>query len=375
MHLVYAIDRLTTGGAQRQVIELAARLSGRDGERVTILCYPCANFFEDRLRGTGVEVVQIAKSGPADLRYPWRLRRWIRANRVDVIHAFMLGPILWSFLATRWLPARLRPAFVPAERNILSGTPAWEQRLKRWIFARASCVTANAQVAADEIRALGVERVVHLPNGIDVEAWQRASAGESPIALDPERFQLALIARIAPQKNQLLVIEALARLGRERVANWRVWLVGDERIHTALAERIDAAITEHGLEDVVRRHGPIREVAAFLRGLDALLLVSSREGFPNVVLEAMTLRVPVVASRVGEAPHMLEDGVSGLLLADPGAESLAAALVRLEGMPAAERAALGAAARARVEECYELGAVVDRHLALYREITRATMPV
>ncbi len=376
MHLVYAIDRLTTGGAQRQVIELAARLSARDDVRVTVLCYPCTNFFEDRLRGTRVEVVQLPKSGPLDLRYPFRLRRWLRANRVDVVHAFMLGAVLWSFVAVRSLPAWARPAFVPAERNVLAGTPRWQRAVKRWIYRRATRVTANARVAADEIRdRLGVpaERIVHLPNGIDVDAWERASEADSSIELAPGCFQLALISRIAPQKNHMLVLDALAALrtsatGRDRVAGWRVWFVGDERIHARLAERIRAAIRERGLEAVVQMRAPIRDVAAFVRRLDGLLLVSSREGFPNVVLEAMTLRVPVVASRAGEVARMLDDGRSGILLTGTGADELGRALVRLEEMSSEERAAMGASARAVVEERYALDAVAERHLALYREL-------
>ena len=106
MHVVYAIDRLGSGGAQRQVVELAISMARADGVSVTLVAYPHPNFFAERLRVSGVRVVEIAKSSKLDLPFPLRLRRWIATNQVDVVHAFLLGPVLWSSIAVRLVGAQ-----------------------------------------------------------------------------------------------------------------------------------------------------------------------------------------------------------------------------------------------------------------------------
>ena len=372
MHLVYAIDRLGSGGAQRQVVELALQLAKTEGVRVSLLSYPGANFYADRLQDSDVALVRIPKRGRFDAGFPLRLRRWFDENRADVVHAFILGPILFGYAAWRSLPAARRPAFVPAERNVLAGVPRSQLLVKRWIYRRSDAVTVNSHAAADEVETrLGVprERLVVLPNGIDIAAWDRASVGEPPFEIDPDRFHLALLGRLAPQKNHGLVLEALTLLGSE-VRDLRVWFVGEHRRHPDLARRIAREIDERGLADVVRVAPPTPEIAPLLSRLDGLLLPPSREGFPNVALEAMTLGTPVIAAPAGELPWMLMHEETGLLLDETTPEALAKAIRRLRGMSSGERAGLARRARATVEQRYGIERVADAHLALYRRLAR-----
>ena len=374
MHIVYAIDRLGSGGAQRQVVELALSMARSDGVSVTLLAYPHANFFAERLATGGVRVVQIAKSGKLDLRYLLRLRSWIARNQVDVIHAFLLGPVLWSFLAIRLLRRSSRPTLLLAERNVIHGIPGWQRWLKRLLYTRADAVTTNSRTAADETcDELGVarERVHYLANAIDVEAWDHAASAEPSLEIAPDRFHLAVIGRIAPQKNHLLVLQALSELDRERISQWCVWFVGDDRIHTDLAARIRREITQRGLEDIVRLAPPILDMPAFMSRIDGLLLPSSREGFPNVVLEAMTLHVPVVAAAVGETTHMFEPDRSGIRIEPVTSAGVAIAMRRLYELAADERAEMVAQARAIVEARYSIATVTSQHLDLYQRVARS----
>ncbi len=371
MHIVYALDRLASGGAQRQAVELAVHLVQTQGLRVTVVTYQASNFFERRLSDAGIRVVQFPKRAKLDPTFPVRLRRWLRANEVDVIHAFLLGPIVWSYAAVRSIPSRSRPVLIPAERNAISGLPRLEARIKKFIFRRSRCVTANSQTAAIEIhRDLGipVDQIAYISNAIDVAEWDQAATRESPIPLEAGCFHLALLGRIAPQKNHQLVLEALSELRPEQIKNWRVWFVGDDRRHAKLAVQIWEEIARRNLRGIVSVLPPIQDVAAFVSRLDGLLLPSLWEGFPNAVLEAMTLRVPVIASPVGEVANILEHGKSGLLLKHGSAAELAGAMRRLEEMPDSSRTEMGARARATVESRYGIAAVSRRYVELYRSV-------
>jgi glycosyltransferase involved in cell wall biosynthesis len=371
MHLVYAIDNLGSGGAQRQSVELAVHLARRDDVRMGFLVYRDDDFHADRLAEAGVPVTRIPKGGRLDPRLPLRIRRWLHAERPDLVHAFIPLPCLWNGLAVRSLPAASRPVFVAAERSAFDVFARGHDLARRLAYPMADAVTVNAERMRGEIESrLGIpaERLHYLPNGIDLEAWDAEAAGPSPIELEPGCFHLALVGGLRREKNHRLAVEALARLGSERTRDWRLWFVGGRTGEPGYAEEVERAVAEHGLGGIVRIVPPVRRIAALMARLDGLILPSAYEGFPNVVLEAMASRRPVVASRVGDVPSLIEPGRSGMLLERLDAEALADALDRLHRLPAGDRSAMGERARRRVEARFTLAAVAERYLALYRQL-------
>jgi glycosyltransferase involved in cell wall biosynthesis len=370
LHLVYAIDHLGGGGAQRQVVELGLHLGARKDLRVTILTYHDVDFFGERLRRAGIEVVRVAKRGALDATLPWRMARWMRSARPDVVHAYMLAPSLWSLLASRCLPRSLRPAVIAADRSGRIGEGRAQSALERFVYGRADAVTVNAEPLVAGMQALGVpqERIHYLPNGIDLEAWDRERARPCPLEFEPGRFHVGLVGRLEPQKNHGLLLEALSRIGPERLADWRVWFVGAASGGEAFAGRLRAEVAGRGLARIVQFVPLQRDVAAVLQGLNVLALPSSYEGFPNVLLEAMACGVPSVAAAVGDVPNLIEDGVTGLLVDALDADRLAAALLDLRGRSEAERRRMGERARAAVEARYRMPVVAARHLELYRRL-------
>lgn len=371
MHLVFAIDHLGSGGAQRQAVEIAAFLRAEAGLRVSVLVYRDLDFHAPRLREAGVEVALLPKAFKFDPRQPGRIGAWLRERHADVVHAFMLRPALWMLAAARSMNRRGRPALVAAERSSLIATGLRQHCMQRIVYRGADAVTANAESVAREItRKLGVppERVHYIPNGIRLDDWDRQAAGEAPFALEPGRFHLALVGGLRREKNHGLVLEALSRLPEPERADLRVWFIGAESGGHGIAECIRREIVERGLGAIVRIEPPTRSIAAVMRRLDGILLPSAYEGFPNVALEGMASGVPVIASPVGDVPNLLADGETGFVLERIDAESLIHALRRLRDLTAEERAALGARARRVVEERYAMSAIARRHLALYEAV-------
>jgi glycosyltransferase involved in cell wall biosynthesis len=371
MHVVLVVDALASGGAQRQLVELAVRLhAGRD-TRSTVLVYHDVPFYEPRLRESAVPLVKIPRRGRADPGFLWRLRRWLSRGQVDVVHSFLLIPCIWTLLAIRGLPRRARPAWIAAERNSLIATSRALGAMQSLVYRRADAVTVNADCVVGEIRQkLGVpaERIHYLPNGIDLARWDADTAQESPIELEPGRFHLALVGGLRPQKGHRVLFEALARLGAERVRDWRIWCIGGATAGRGAADAVEAQIQQLGLAQVVRLHPPVRNVAAVMARLDVLVLPSLYEGFPNVVLEAMASRIPVVATRTGDVPRLVTDGVTGFQVEVDDPADLAAALAKLAAMTPSERRVMGERGRARVEASYEMTEVAAAYCELYRGV-------
>jgi len=370
MHVVVLIDSLGSGGAQRQAVELARRLVREHGLRVSFLVYHDYGFHAERLREAGIPVRLVARRGKADLAFPWRLRRALLALAPDVVHAFLLSPGLWGLVALAGVRGARRPLFVAAERCEMSAYSPRELAVQRFVYRRSDLVTANARNAAREIEErIGVpaERVRYLPNGIDLADWDRQAEAPCPLPLAPGRFHLALVGGFRPQKNHGLVLDALEALPPARRERLEVWFVGAEVDGAEYPRWVQAEIARRGLDGVVRTAPPTPAVPSLLRHLDALVLPSLYEGFPNVLLEAMASSLPAIATPVGDVPGMLEDGRTGLVVPLGRPDALAAALERLIDLPEAERRALGARAREVVEARYRMEEIARLHVELYRE--------
>jgi glycosyltransferase involved in cell wall biosynthesis len=368
VHVAFVVDSLGSGGAQRQIVEMATFLHRRGDLRCTVLVYHPDDFYGPQLREADVPLVRIRKKGRVDPLLGRRIGRWLAQADVDLVHAFLLTPAFWSLAANAGLPRARRPVFVAAERNCLIATTWKLSVLQRLVYRHSDAVTVNAECAAREIRTkLGVplEKLHYLPNGIDLARWDADAAAPSPIELEPEAFHLALVSGLRPQKGHVILLRALHALGRETTRRWRIWFVGASTSGARAARRVETEVQRLGLGDVVRFHPPVRNVAALLTRLGGVVLPSLHEGFPNVVLEAMASRTPVVATAVGDVPNLVEDGVSGLLAKTWDPDSLAERLLHLSRLSPSERRSMGEQARARVESRFSMQAVAQRYATLY----------
>lgn len=376
--IAFVLDNLGSGGAQRQAVELAVRLRSEPGVFTRIAVYrPLDARDRDlhgaRLAAAGVPVDLVAKRAKLDPTLPARLGAALA--RCDVVHAFMPAPAFWAWLGLRARPGRPRPALVAAERSALANSPPLHRWVQGLVYRRADAVTVNARPMLEElVSRLRVprDRLHYLPNGIDLEHWDRADDEPPPWPLEPGRFHAALIGRMSAEKNHDLLLAALGQLAPEERRRWRLWFVGASTGDPGLAAQIAGRIHREGLDDVVRIAPPTPQIAALLRHLDLLVLPSRYEGFPNVVLEAMASGLLVVAAPVGDVPSLVRDGETGLLFRSQDAADLARALKAAQALDPELRSSITGRARRSVEECYQMKHVAAAYLDLYRRIAPAS---
>jgi glycosyltransferase involved in cell wall biosynthesis len=364
----YAIDALSSGGAQRQLVELAVALKRRGRFSPVVFVYYDHDFFAPRLRDAGVPIVRVPRSGARDLRFPLRFAAALREREVALVHAFLFTPAFWVWLATRTLGAA-RPALVPAQRDSFLARTARERWLQRLVYGTSDCMTSNAEPVVDRlVQEIGVvrERVHYLPNGIDLARWDAAAKEACPLPLEPGRFHIGLIGGLRPQKNHALLFRALALVPAAVRREWRVWCVGDESSGSEAARRIRAGLAGSGLGEIVRIEPAVANVSALFARLGLVVLTSTHEGFPNVLLEAQASALPIISTRVGDVANLVEDGASGYLIGFDEAE-LAEKLQHLAA-DAALRARFGARGRAIVEARYAMERVAEMHEAFYARV-------
>jgi glycosyltransferase involved in cell wall biosynthesis len=359
MRVLMVITRGERGGAQGHVHEVVRGLLGRVEFDVAL---GEGAFLTDALRALGVPVhvlpdLRREVAPAADLRACGALRGLIRATRPDLVHthsskAGVLGraaawqervPAMhtahaWSF--SDGLPRSRIALSVPIE--VLAG-----RATRRFITVS----DADRRIAL-RYRVAGPDQVRVVHNGIPDTPWRADPIADGvPV--------IAMVARMAPPKDHLLLLEALAGVG----VPFRLLLVGDGPRRAEVEE----AVRRHGLTARTDLVGDSEEVPRLLASAQVAALISRQEGFPLAVLEAMRAGLPVVASDVGGIREAVVHGASGLLVARGDALGLRAALGSLLRDPAV-RARLGTAGRRAWEDRFTAGHMVRQTAAVYREL-------
>jgi glycosyltransferase involved in cell wall biosynthesis len=243
--------------------------------------------------------------------------------------------------------------------------------LDRWSLRRYERVICVSEDLADECRRSGVpaDRVVQIDNAIDVDEFARRrtiAEAKRQLGWPENRLLIGAVGRLAEEKGFDVLIRAVAQLAAQG-CDVGLAIAGDGPEHDGLRELID----ELGVADRVRLLGFVADTAAFYEAMDVYALSSRREGLPNVLLEAMALEAPIVATRVAGVPKLLDDGVNGLLIPPEDLETLTAALGRVCD-DATLRHRLGQAGRATVVARFSFTTRMAKVAAVYDELLAAS---
>ncbi len=323
-------------GGERQVLWLA-RMLDRDRYLSLIAARP-GQPLAARARDAGIPVVETSPWAEFGLIAAAALRRTILRRNIRIVHAHTAHAAALAALATLRTPARLvvtRRVDFPLRSNPAS----------RWKYRRADGVIAISRAVADVMAAGGVipSRIEVIPSGIDLSRPAPAPSRDrfAALGVPADAMVVVQVAQLVGHKDPVTFVEAIA-VARRRVPSLHAILAGDG----PLREAVDAAIARHQLAGVVHAAGYRTDADALLASADVVALSSREEGMGTVLLDAMAFGKPVVATRAGGIPEVIEDGVSGVLTPPGDAAALGGAIADLCESPD-RRAALSSAARVR----------------------------
>ncbi|QDU20064.1 glycosyltransferase [Urbifossiella limnaea] len=306
-------------------------------------------------------LVSIPDRGFWDWRAVRQLLRACREHKVTVWHGHDYKTNALGLLLTRFHRMRLVTTAHGWVQQT-SRTPLY-YGIDKWCLRRYERVVCVSTDLVEACRAAGVpeKRLLLLDNGIDAADYaRRRSVAEAKLALGfpPAAPLVGAVGRLSGEKAFDVLLRAVAALPGVRLV-----IVGEGGERGTL-ERL---IAELGLTDRVRLAGWQADVRGYFEAMDVFALSSLREGLPNVVLEAMALEVPVVATRVNGVPRLVQDGVNGTLVDSGDAAVLSAALGRLLG-DAALRERFRAAGRETVEGRFSFAGRMRKLAAVYDDL-------
>jgi glycosyltransferase involved in cell wall biosynthesis len=319
MRILYVISELNFGGAEKQLVELAKQLAGH-GHEVAIYTLNRVVPREPELAGSGVKLIVDQKRAKLDLAVLWRLRRTINRWRPDIVHGFLFDGDLYSRVAAlgSGIPV-LNSERSDAYR--LSWNQSLAHRLTRRLARGVVANTFSGKAFARRLFGLPFDDVHVVWNGIRLEELEgQATATTADFRSEffgDRRVRVAcLVGSIGPVKDYHLALETAARLIAADPA-WRVLFVGDQLSASGAYQAgresdtgdYKAGVLKHherlGLCDKMKFAGLRTDAPAIIGQCDVLYVTSEREGFPNVVLEAMGLGVPVVSTEYSDIRRIL----------------------------------------------------------------------
>lgn len=359
MHIVQLVPSLLMGGMEVMVLHLASWLHAR-GHSVEVVFFEKGDTLLEELTRRGIPARRLRLVPCVWRLYPRRLVRHLARRDDLILHGHMYA---WhkGTAAARWLDA----ACVYTQHGI---EERWIQ--KEWPEMRRSARRTDASVAvSDEVLRFLVERLEiprehahYVPNGVPDIYQPDQPDPHWGVPIPPGAPVVGMVARLASPKDPDTLIDAILLVRRSVPAAHLVFVGGgpDE-------PRLRELIRDRNAGGFVHLLGQRRDVPRLLHHLDVFALSSLSEGQSIAVLEAMSARRAIVATRVGGTPHLLDDGRCGLLVPPGEAQPMAEAILRLLRDPD-EAGRLAALATQRFLEHFSVDHMGEAYLTLYREV-------
>ncbi len=316
------------GGPEKQIVELSTELVHR-GWKVVI-----GSFREGRqsveltetAAGRGLETFLIdtrSRFSPLAVR---QLIAWLRKHRVEILVTHGYKATAVGHLAARRMDVRHVPmarGYTREDRKV-----RLYETLDRAVLRRSTRVFCVSEAMREDIHRMGVtrERVTVIHNAIDCDGEIRPLDLRREFGFDADARVIVAAGRLSPEKGHADLVDAMGHVVR-REPRARLVILGDGPRRSALEDQI----ARSDLGGRVVLGGFRRPILPMLAGADLVVNPSRMEGLPNVVLESMRVRTPVVATDVGGVRELIVSGETGWLTPAGSPESLASAMVEALG--------------------------------------------
>jgi glycosyltransferase involved in cell wall biosynthesis len=347
-HVVLALD---VGGLERNVVNQVQQ-ARKLGQRVSVVCLEGPGALAPKAEAFGARVICLNKRPGLQPGLIRRMRAALLELRPDVVHTHHITPLLYTGLAALAAPVPLLVHTEHGRSDYGRLKTKWAGRLASRFVKRFYCLTKDMAewVTGHQVVHRSKVRVIH--NGIDTSCFTQpgdAVGVRRSLGIADGVPVIGTVGRLNEIKRHDLLIRAFA-LVRKQFTGAHLLLVGDGPLRSNLSQQADAL----GLSQYVHFVGYQAATAPYFHAMQVFALTSRSEGMPQALLEACVAGVPVVASRVGGVPEVIENGRTGFLF-DPGDEAgLSNSLVQLLTKPALGRK-LAREAHARVMATYHIG--------------------
>ncbi|MNH77820.1 GDP-mannose-dependent alpha-(1-6)-phosphatidylinositol monomannoside mannosyltransferase [compost metagenome] len=360
--VLYLITGFDYAGAESQLVHICRSLKSK-GYLVQLISMVQPVAYLDELDEMGVEVHSLnMRKGIPDPRAIFRLRRFIRSFKPDVIHSHMVHANLLARVTRLFVPMKL---LICTAHSINEGG-----RLRNLLYRitdpLCDLMTNVSQEAVDryiEIKAAPRHKIIFMPNGINLDHFSRSEQDRMLLRREMNlegKFIWLALGRLVPEKDYETMLRAFAGVIRAYPASHLLIAgIGPER------SRLEELCRALELEQSVLFLGMRTDVTRLMSAADGYLMSSKWEGLPMVLLEASASGLPIVATDVGGNKEVVHEGVNGYLAKASDPDQLAECMIRVMAKPEEIRFEMGSAGREYVGGKFNINTIVERWENVY----------
>jgi len=354
------IDHLGKGGAERQFINLVNNLSKENFEsHVFITERPGERFNE---LSSDIKTYGLIRS---HRRKTLDTLKLLRKTIVDIKPSIIQSWLDYSTFVTALAlkTTSLKTKFVASHRTSIEELYNTEvsfgkikKRLLIWAYKQAYCVTTNSKVLVEQLHSYGITRAGLIYNGLDlVKHAGTSSRGElrKKLGLVDSIFYISFVGALVERKGIRHLVQAIKSLNRH---NFKALIIGDGPLRDTVNE-----LTRDDERFSVVGHHP--NAIEYIKASNLLVLPSFYEGLPNVIIEAMAVGTPVIATNIYGIPELIEDGINGLLVPVKDSKSITNAIEFIYDNPAI--AEIYAEASRKRSQFFSIDRMVKEYEELY----------
>lgn len=370
MRLLFIIDCLGSGGAQRQMVNLAVGLKRRGHEIAFFLYYPEHDFFAPALQQNDIVIHAHKKAWRFSVGPAVALRSVMKKWTWDAGLAFLPTPSFYAEMAR--LGLRSFRLIVSERFTYTSSRLPLSRFLSEQMHRFADHITVNShhqRLLMEQIFPWMRGKLTTIYNGVDLDEFTPAIG---PFASNKRCLTLLALSSVVPKKNAIGLVRALAAhrelYGGRCTVHWagKITTDGVSQKEFRDANRL---LKELSLENQWVWLGEREDVPALLRQCDALIHPSYFEGLPNAVCEALASGQPVLASDVCDNARLVQEGTTGFLFNPAQPADIARAIFRLAQLSDEARLAMGQNSRSWAERELSLEGFCERYERLFESIT------
>lgn len=353
------------GGTEKHVIALASGMQAR-GHRVKILALFRPGLLADEVKKNGIAWECL------DLPYRWDARTsktifgWLGRNPTDIVHLYLFG---FDFFAAA--PARLKkiPGVLSTRREI----PAWQKIRHRMLVNLSNCFADKVICCSKAVQSWTLQnewfvspKVVTIYNGVDLRRFGILSEARQEmhrlLGISTADVLVGTVANFGVEKGYPHLIKTAA-LALEKNPALKFLFVGDGPLRAPIES--EAVLLPQKAR--ILFSGFRSDIPELINAMDIFVSASTVEGMPNSIYEAMACAKPVIATRVGGVPEILENERDALLINPGDEQALMDAILRLAADPVLQ-AKLGANARQKIETSFSMERMLDQYEKLYTQL-------
>jgi glycosyltransferase involved in cell wall biosynthesis len=364
--ILFLIDDLRSGGAQRQLVALAEGFKLRK-YTVEIVHYYPHFYYEEYLCSRGIPFKYIQSNGPFSRVF--QVRRYLLNNRPGVVIAFMSVPALLALSAT--FPFKFFKLFIGERSSDPKILTSFKSILIRLFYGRADGIISNSEsnigILAKVNPFLSGQKMHVIYNAIDLYRYHQDCT---------YKFKFDGVTRvIVPAsyrklKNILGLINALSSLDMYYKARIRIDWYGDKSYnsHTdnVLLES-ERLIDSLNLKEQIRLHDVVGNIESLIVKYDAVGLFSFYEGLPNSICEGMACGKPIFCSAVSDLPNLIAESENGFLFDPCSIESIRLALVKLISCSSEHMRQIGNNNRFKAQKLFDGDLIIKQYENLINE--------